>query len=261
MKFLAAVALIPFVVAYTEVNPNKLPYHSEKGQFGYNNCGGKKDSKSSKCQTAWLTSATDFCLWAPPKRDTIGNTERYTVAYCTKAGHGTRLIPKGTFTGVHFVQTPDYLQVTGQGDFTKINIPKGDDGGELDPHGADGLGNPIGGVVLTEINGKRQQFKEWTSFISDREFCFRGCFDGANAKRNCQHIYDTEGCWWNMPANYGKGFETCKGDSVKFPMGEYPDGKGGTSTFYHGQSKTPGPNPAPKSSSCKKVKRPDGAKY
>jgi hypothetical protein len=40
------------------------------------------------------------------------------------------------------VKTPDYVQVTGVGDFTKINIPRGDAGGELDPHGADGNGNP-----------------------------------------------------------------------------------------------------------------------
>jgi hypothetical protein len=34
--------------------------------------------------------------------------------------------------GVHFVKTSEYVQVTGVGDFTKINIPKGDSGGELD---------------------------------------------------------------------------------------------------------------------------------
>jgi len=63
------------------------------------------------------------------------------------------------------VQTPDYVQITGPacslslrysiasqhcsnlystavgiGDLTKINIPSGDAGGELDPHGADGNG-------------------------------------------------------------------------------------------------------------------------
>lgn len=35
-------------------------------------------------------------------------------------------------------------QITGTGDFTKINIAAGDAGGELDPHGATGNGNPIG---------------------------------------------------------------------------------------------------------------------
>ena len=79
----------------------------------------------------------------------------------TQSGYGTRLIPDGTIQGAHFVQTPDYVQVTGTGlplpggvvcqcsilcsvlgigDLTKINVPAGDAGGELDPHGADGNG-------------------------------------------------------------------------------------------------------------------------
>jgi hypothetical protein len=70
---------------------------------------------------------------------TIGDTERVNVAYCTKSGRGARTIPNGALKGVHFVKTPEYVQVTGVGDFTKINIPKGDSGGELDDRGADGL--------------------------------------------------------------------------------------------------------------------------
>jgi hypothetical protein len=64
-----------------------------------------------------------------------GDTEQHEVAWCTKSGRGTRTIPNGALSGVHFVRTPDYVQVTGTGDFTKINIPGGDSGGELDPHG------------------------------------------------------------------------------------------------------------------------------
>jgi hypothetical protein len=52
------------------------------------------------------------------------------------------VIPDGTLKAVHFVETPDYVQITGTGDFTKINIPKGDSGGELDNLGATGQGNP-----------------------------------------------------------------------------------------------------------------------
>ena len=69
---------------------------------------------------------------------TIGDTEQIEVAWCTKSGRGTRTIPNGALKGVHFVKTPDYVQVTGVGDFTKINVPKGDYGGELDNRGADG---------------------------------------------------------------------------------------------------------------------------
>jgi hypothetical protein len=33
------------------------------------------------------------------------------------------------------------VSFSGWGDLTKLNIPKGDAGGELDPHGADGNGS------------------------------------------------------------------------------------------------------------------------
>lgn len=59
------------------------------------------------------------------------------------------------------MQTPDFVQVTGKflrlvfflnilliglagvGDLTQLNIPAGNDGGELDPHGADGNGMSV----------------------------------------------------------------------------------------------------------------------
>jgi hypothetical protein len=103
------------------------------------------------------SDASDFCLWAPrtvllyffkvcPSSQisaatpgNIGDTERYEVAYCSKLGRGARTFPDGTLQGVHFVKTPEYVQVTGVGDFTKINVPKGDAGGELDNRGADGM--------------------------------------------------------------------------------------------------------------------------
>jgi hypothetical protein len=59
------------------------------------------------------------------------------VAWCTKPGHGTRLIPADALQGVQFMKTPDYVQVVGFVDQTKINILEGDWGGEMDPHGAD----------------------------------------------------------------------------------------------------------------------------
>lgn len=48
------------------------------------------------------------------------------------------------------------------GDFTSMNIPAGDTGGELDPHGADGNGNPIGGLVFSSAFGELEQIHEWT---------------------------------------------------------------------------------------------------
>lgn len=43
-----------------------------------------------------------------------------------------------------------------------MNVPAGDSGGELDPHGADGNGNPIGGLVFSSAFGELQQIHEWT---------------------------------------------------------------------------------------------------
>jgi hypothetical protein len=85
-----------------------------------------------------LTKRTvDFCLWAPPKGPTtIGETEQEEVAWCTKPGYGTRVIPPGAITGVQFMRTSAYVQVVGFIDQTKINLASDDYGGELDPHGA-----------------------------------------------------------------------------------------------------------------------------
>lgn len=54
----------------------------------------------------------------------------------------------------------------GYGDLTKLNIPFGDYGGELDPHGAEGLGNPIGGNVTSNRTGSDVNYEEWMVSIS-----------------------------------------------------------------------------------------------
>ncbi|THH01468.1 hypothetical protein EW026_g1238 [Hermanssonia centrifuga] len=131
--------------------PSNAPKQTEQGQTGTNQCGTNND-QNSMCQNVYVNSVDDFCLFAPPQPGAdsgIGNTERIEVSWCVKPGYGTRLIPDGAITGAHFVQTPDYVQVTGVGNLTSLNIPTGDEGGELDPHGADGNGNPIGGLVFS----------------------------------------------------------------------------------------------------------------
>lgn len=156
-----------FAQTYSQTfTPDSAPRTWRLGQTGTNKCGNLSNQKST-CQNAygasipsWLSahnahdtcswivctavnSVEDFCLFAPHQPGSmsdIGNMERSVVAWCLKPGYGTRIIPPGAITGAHFVQTPDYVQVTGTGDLTKLNVPKGDTGGELDPHGEDGLG-------------------------------------------------------------------------------------------------------------------------
>ncbi|KAJ7600306.1 carbohydrate-binding module family 13 protein [Mycena floridula] len=245
------------VSACTKENPNQvfnvgyligeLPKTSESGQYGYNTCK-PNNFQSSKCQTAWINSASDFCLWAPPTHSSIAKSLGKEVAWCTTAGRGTRTIPKNTLKGVHFVKTLDYVQITAVGDFTKVNIPKNDKGGEIDPHGTGtkgyGPGNPLGGLVYGNTFGDSLQYHEWSSFISDREFCFKACV-GPDAKKNCPYMYDRMGCAFNMPGNYKKNvFEDCDGDDT-LPAGIY-----GTSTFTQGAKRTPKPHPAGSSSNC-----------
>ncbi|KAK0546249.1 hypothetical protein OC846_002685 [Tilletia horrida] len=233
---------------------NNLPKTWQDGQTGTNQCKQwMPSSQDSLCQNAFINSASDFCLWASRTPGAIGDTERDEVSWCTKPGYGTRVIPDGTLASVHFVKTPTYVQVTGTGDFTKMNIVANDPGGELDPHGADGNGNPIGGLVYTNaFNGQYQQIHQWTNFMSATEYCFKACIDADDAETQCNHVYDVQGCEWNMPANYGDGFEQCLGEPALYP-GVY-----GQSTFYQAQdadaddyvNNAPPPHPAPASSSC-----------
>lgn len=146
---------------------NRIPGGGDP-QYGWNQCANNTWNQQSKCQTAWINSIVDWCIWGPPEGGDIASTERIAVAYCTTGKHGTRVIPDGTITGAHFLKTPSYVQVSGIGDFTSIGITNGDSGGELDYAGADDLGNPVGGVIFTTAipgtHGKPTQVQYWTNF-------------------------------------------------------------------------------------------------
>ena len=61
----------------------------------------------------------------------MGDTEGEAVAWCTKPGRGTRVIPQGAITGVQFMRTPAYVQVTGFINQQLINMQADDYGGEV----------------------------------------------------------------------------------------------------------------------------------
>ncbi|EJD45379.1 hypothetical protein AURDEDRAFT_87930 [Auricularia subglabra TFB-10046 SS5] len=253
MLNLILVAAAASLAAAQSYLPGTAPDKSEEGQFGTNRCG-TTSSQNSTCQNLFINSADDFCIYAPPTINTIGAAERFTVSYCLRSGYGTRLIPNGAIRGVHFVQTPDYVQITGVGDLTSLNIRPGDGGGEMDPHGADGKGNPIGALVFGSSFGKEQQYHEWTNFVGANLFCLRACKDGPRAKQFCGHIWDEMGCYWNMPGNYAAGaFDNCAGDSTE-PMGIYSsrgaDGKMTTTTWRQGQEPTPAAHQPGATSKC-----------
>ena len=62
-------------------------------------------------------------------QDTIADGEAREVAWCTKKGHGTRIIPEGALTGVQWLYAKNYLQVVGFIDQTKVGLQATDSGG------------------------------------------------------------------------------------------------------------------------------------
>ncbi|OAV97132.1 hypothetical protein PTTG_05758 [Puccinia triticina 1-1 BBBD Race 1] len=210
--------------------------------------------------TRTAIATKDFCIFAPPRPLVVGDAKRISVSYCSKDGYGTRLIPPGTFKNLHFVHTPHYVQITALGNFTKVNVPAGDKGGEL-------------GLTVTET-----QSAPWSSasganltiglnslhmmnFASELALIHRSPPDFANtyvslsflnSNRSARFersvalkLDDLEGCRWNMPGNYnGTGFDECKGKDVPLPMGEYRRSDGSIFTWQRGKSPQP-PNGAP----------------
>ncbi|CAD6938276.1 unnamed protein product [Tilletia controversa] len=246
---------------------DKLPDKWEKGQVGTNRCDKwAPHNEKSMCQNAFINSVHDFCLWGPFKHNVdVGNEEKNMVAYCLKSGYGTRLIPDGTIKQAHFIKAKSFMQITGYGDFTKIGIKKKDAGGELDSHGADGYGNPPGGLVFSStIPGTNKQFTqmhEWASFMSATEFSFRACFETAPEKlRLCPHQYDEMGARFSHPGDYGPGFDECDSDDGQMPgwyrVKKNVNGKESISSsfFWQGDAHTPNPHKPGKTSNCKEYK-------
>ncbi|KZV83514.1 hypothetical protein EXIGLDRAFT_728241 [Exidia glandulosa HHB12029] len=191
---------------------------TERGtQTGYNLCNSTTAGQNSLCQTLIVNSLKDFCLFAPPEMKVIGDSEGETVAWCTQ-DHGARMIPAGALTGVQFIKTPSYVEVTGHIKQTFVNVPDGDFGGELDSGGQDTRGNPIGGLVysnnLPASSGTYTQSRVWHEFIGGNIFCMKFCDSTApNAAGICRHTLDTVGCNTNVPASYVDGvFLSCDGD-------------------------------------------------
>ena len=71
------------------------------------------------------------------------------------------------------MKTSSYIQVTGFINNAAIGLDPGDMGGELDPHGADLQGNPLGGVVYSNgtadaSGGQLTQVFNWNGYDIQR---------------------------------------------------------------------------------------------
>ncbi|KAI5474859.1 hypothetical protein MNV49_002341 [Pseudohyphozyma bogoriensis] len=175
-------------------------------QSGYNVCNSTTEGPDALCQTAFLNSLDDFCLWGSATPDgQIGDVEAAVVAYCTKSGHGTRIMPGGTITALQYMRTSAYVQVVGLFDQTGIELMSNDTGGELDPHGADQLGNPLGGLVwstnLPEAtsNTTLVQVQNWNMFVGSGKFCFKICSNKVTWPDYCENRFDLIGLPATMP--------------------------------------------------------------
>lgn len=65
------------------------------------------------------------------------------------------------------MKTSAYIQITGHISNSGLGLQSNDSGGELDPHGADLAGNPLGGLVYStglpsaKNNNTELQAVEW----------------------------------------------------------------------------------------------------
>ncbi|KIK58594.1 hypothetical protein GYMLUDRAFT_227867 [Collybiopsis luxurians FD-317 M1] len=206
---------------------------------------GTAINQTSDARLLSINAIDDWCIFAPPELQDIADSETYEVAWCTQSRNDARVIPDGTITGVSLLKTDMYVQIMGYGNLTQLNIPAGDWGGELDPHGAYGSGNPIGGNVTTNItaDGQTINVAEWMLYVSYEMFCFRAC-TWSNETYGAAAIVlltgfsptdelDEMGCQFVMPGNYDFNgtFETCEAD-VAYPPGWYVEGVSGDTTSF-----------------------------
>jgi hypothetical protein len=259
---------IPYQVSGTDAGPRGP-------QFGFNLCNSTTQNQESDCQTMFVNAINDFCMWSSPTpNNTIGESEAYEVAWCMLNTWGTRQIPAGAVTGVQFLYAKSYIQVVGYIDQTQVNLNAGDYGGELDPHGDDQQGNPLGGIAYT--NGfdmtadlfdsqltsntapstSYTQVEEWIDFIGNNMFCMKMCNPAnPNAPELCQHVYDEIGCTYNAPADYNainNTFTVCDSDDM-VPPGVFTEAGGETTTWFQPWSGTwtvPYSVTVPASSNC-----------
>ncbi|KAK3837172.1 MAG: hypothetical protein JOS17DRAFT_733344 [Linnemannia elongata] len=136
-------------------------------------------------QTAVILSATDYCIFLPPKYggDIAANEDR-AVAFCTKpnlpGAPNAQVLPAGFIKSSHYVVNTQkgYVQITGRIDRSKYGLSSKDGGGQYD------LRAPVG----SKMNG-------YNAFVQLTEpdaqiFCIRAC----TTKADCPVNKSTYGC-------------------------------------------------------------------
>ncbi|GAA5869134.1 hypothetical protein JCM8547_008706 [Rhodosporidiobolus lusitaniae] len=251
----SALPLTQYTYAYSDIPYQVDPYK----------CNSSTAGDDSSCQTLIANNISDFCLWgsdtAATELSTIGDIEAATVSYCTSNNWGARVLKSGALTAVQVLRTEYYIQWTGRIDQTALHLEANDTGGELDPHGADLLGNPLGGLVYSSglpggDNSTLEQAVEWNMFIGSGVFCLKLCSPNQPSGINyCENTYDRMGCNYNMPASYTDNeFTDCDSD-LQLRVGVYVGDDNKTSTYSQppeGTEPAPPYTPSiPATSNCK----------
>ncbi|WVQ67136.1 uncharacterized protein L199_005331 [Kwoniella botswanensis] len=190
-----------------------------------------KDNSDAQSQSKelWLMSHEDFCVYGLSEENRgkmLSESVDNVISYCSKSGHGTRLIPDGTLKGVTYVRTPSWVQVSGSGDFSQIGISPDDSGAQFDSSSH----NPQGSSLITSQGG--DPAKDWVTMISGQTFCVRACFGDPAF---CPTQYDSLGCYFLTSNGVGwhDVWQDCEGDE-----GDPPG-------LIDGQTYTPGIGPVP----------------
>ncbi|KAF8920462.1 hypothetical protein EDD21DRAFT_391375 [Dissophora ornata] len=143
-------------------------------------------------QTAALISASQYCLFLPPKAGgNISDNEGRAVAFCNEAistAPKAGTLPTGFIKSVHFVHntSKNYVQITGRIDRSKYSLSKNDGGGQYD------MKAPVGSHCAG-----------YTSFVQLIEpdaqiYCLRCCM----TKTDCPTGKSTDGCEAVLGGNY-----------------------------------------------------------
>ncbi|KAM0790781.1 hypothetical protein ACM66B_004629 [Microbotryomycetes sp. NB124-2] len=236
--------LIEYKFNYEDIPYQVNPYAPDRGpQSGYNICNATTAGPDSQCQTAIINSMSDFCLWGAGGNHTdahIGDVEGGVVAYCLNPARGGRQLPPSALKGMQMVKTNKYVQIVGKVDLTALNFDKVDEGGELDPSGADGAGNPIGGLVYSSNDlfggDGLEQVRRWNLFYDSGLFCLKICNLQRNDPNYCLNTYDTLACRYNMPSSFYDDetrhdqFVECD-SGLQDVVGEYKQANGATATW------------------------------
>ena len=93
---------------------------------------------------SWCSSNSSRCNHRPPSCVSFSSFSLPPLVIFSKRKTLITL-----FCFPQFTKTSAYIQITGFIENTAIGLDPADSGGELDPHGADLQGNPLGGVVYS----------------------------------------------------------------------------------------------------------------